>query len=70
MKKLLLAATVVLMGATTACASTPAPKGHWVQGANKMPIFVAARDESKCKLTGPSWTPGPRGVFGYHYACK
>jgi len=69
MKKLLLA-TAVLMGATSACASTPAPKGHWVQGANKMAIFVPAKNEANCKLTGPSWTPGPRGVFGYHYNCK
>jgi len=69
MKKMLLA-TIALLSATTACASAPAPKGHWIQGANKMAIFVPAKNEANCKLTGPAYTSGPRGVFGYRYTCK
>lgn len=70
MKKITMFALITMMGATAACASGPAPKGHWIQGANKMPIFVEAKDESHCKMTGPSWTPGPRGTFGYKYTCS
>ena len=44
MKKLTLSIVALAMAAT-ACASTPAPKGTWIEGANKMPVFVPAKDE-------------------------
>ena len=71
MKKITVFALITMMGATAACTSGPAPKGHWIQGANKMPIFVEAKDESHCKMTGLGpGAAGPRGTLGYKYTCS
>ena len=65
----LISALALTLVATSACAATPAPKGVWIQGANKMPIFVAAKLEKNCKYVLGQIGYGPRSTYGYKYTC-
>jgi len=69
MKKIFIASLLTLASATAACAAD-APKGHWEQGANKMSVWVAAKEEKNCKYVAGWIGKGPRATYGYNYVCE